>query len=98
MQGLYPLDPPFAELFIMQLLIQNDLDDPGQQGRIFPRSDLQMDIGTPRRLGSAGIHTDDLDPPLLVVAQTFVRTEGGKTPKRRIIRDHGVVSDHHGNV
>ena len=44
--------PPLAELVVVEALVEDDPDHPGEQRRVLAGADLQVDVGERRELGA----------------------------------------------
>ena len=90
--------PPFAELVILQPLLQHHADHPGHQRCILAGPDLQMDVGEARKFGAARVDHDQLHPFRPTAAHHHERVGALQAPDRRIGRHHRVVTDGHVDV
>ena len=94
-QALEPSGMPGDEGPIVQALLEDHPDEAGENGGVFARHRLQMDMRALRRLGAAGIDDDQLhalahgilQPPARVVVRSAVR-----------LRDDRVRADDHPGV
>ncbi len=92
------VDPPLAELVVLQPLVEHDLDHAGEQRRVLARADLEMDVGEARQLGAARVDDDQLHALGLAAAHHRERIGALEAADRRIGRDHRVVADRHVDV
>ncbi len=80
-QPVEVIDPPGAELLVVEALGEDRAQQRGEQRDVGPGDELQMEIGVRGNLGAPGIHHDQLQstrPRLLEPAQPVVHREAGE--------------------